>query len=216
MVVTVRFYQGLFLPDLSQLGLVWVLVPWGLTHGLRAWGSYGQRLRQFLQISITMGLVVSWIGAIALLQHSQVVPEEAVLWRRLTGQSLPQVAAVVQWSDQQKAQRQMAEWISRSYRPGERILMDDRSNFPILYFVHNAKPFVLPYQEMFAMALQQPQDLVDYVLVAQPQMFMPQGDRILEFWPHLADRTSMMHTGPLQSFSDSLSSPNYRLLKRIQ
>jgi hypothetical protein len=46
-----------------------------------------------------------------------------------------------------------------------KILADDVDDYPVIYFVGNAKRFVLPYQYEFYTALSSPYNFVDYILV---------------------------------------------------
>ncbi|TWR24070.1 hypothetical protein FPZ43_18865 [Mucilaginibacter pallidiroseus] len=51
--------------------------------------------------------------------------------------------------------------------PGDsKVLVDDATSYPIVAFVHDIKPLIMPYEDAFLSALESPDKYVDYILVA--------------------------------------------------
>jgi len=90
-------------------------------------------LQNFPKLLATLGftgaLVVSLLGSGALLQQNQFIPEETLLWRKLTQQALPSSLSVQEWVQQKQEQRQIAQVLYEKLLPGQRVLMDDAVNF---------------------------------------------------------------------------------------
>ena len=194
------FWQGTFMPEISRFGLFLGIIP--LVVEQFPPSSRGQRL------VITGALVVSLVCSGALLQQNQFIPEETFLWRQLTQQALPSSLSVQQWIQQKQAQRQIAQVLFEKILPGQRVLMDDALNFPIIYLVNDSSYFILPYQNEFSLALQQPDIFTDFILVPGPQTLGNEQDRLLSYWPQLAETT-------LPGFQEVFGSAHYRLLQRL-
>ena len=194
------FWQGTFRPEISRFGLFLGIIP--LVVEQFPPSSRGQRL------VITGALVVSLVCSGALLQQNQFIPEETFLWRQLTQQALPSSLPVQQWVQQKQAQRQIAQVLFEKILPGQRVLMDDALNFPIIYLVNDSSYFILPYQNEFSLALQQPDIFTDFILVPGPQTLGNEQDRLLSYWPQLAETT-------LPGFQEVFGSAHYRLLQRL-
>ncbi len=194
------FWQGTFMPEVSRFGIFLGILPLIIQQfpPSKLW----QRL------VFTGALVVSLVCSGALLQQNQFVPEETLLWRQLSGQALPSSLSVQQWVQQKQAQRQIAQVLYEKLSPGQRILMDDAVNFPIIYLLNNSSYFLLPYQNEFFLALQQPDLFTDFILVPGPQTAGNEQDRILSYWPQLAETT-------LPGFQEVFGTSHYRLLQRL-
>jgi hypothetical protein len=194
------FWQGTFMPELSRFGIFLGILPLILQQfpPPKLW----QRL------VFTGALVVSLLGSGALLQQNQFIPEETLLWRKLTQQALPSSLSVQQWVQQKQEQRQIAQVLYEKLLPGQRVLMDDAINFPIIYLVNDSSYFILPYQNEFFLALQQPNLFTDFILVPGPQTPGNEQDRLLSYWPQLAETT-------LPGFQEVFGTSHYRLLQRL-
>lgn len=194
------FWQGTFLPEVSRFGIFLGIIPLILQRfpPTKLW----QRL------TITGALVVSLLASGALLQQDRLIPEESILWRKITQQALPSSVSVQQWVQQKQAQRQIAQVLFEKLLPGQKVLMDDAANFPIVYLVNNSSYFILPYQNEFFLALQQPEILTDFILIPGPQTSGYQRDRILSYWPQLTETT-------LPGFQEVFGTSHYRLLQRL-
>ena len=92
--------------------------------------------------------------------------------------------------------------------PGQKVLMDDAVNFPIIYLINDASRFILPYQNEFFLTLQQPDLLTDFILVPGSETRGQEQDRILSYWPQLVETT-------LPGFQEVFGSSHYKLLQRL-
>lgn len=194
------FWQGTFMPEISRFGIFLGILPLMLQQFplVKLW----QRL------VFTVALVVSLLGSVTLLQQNQFVPEETILWRQITQQELPSLVSVQQWVQQKQAQRQVAQVLFEKLLPGQRVLMDDGINFPIIYLLNNSSYFILPYQNEFLLALQQPELLTDFILVPGPQTSGNEQDIVLSYWPQLTETT-------LPGFQEVFGTSHYKLLQRL-
>lgn len=194
------FWQGNFMPEVSRFGIFLGILPLILQQVTPS--------RLWQHLVFTGALVVSILGSVALLQQNQFVPEETLLWRQMTQQALPPSLSAQQWFQQKQAQRQIAQVLFEKLLPGQRVLMDDAVNFPIIYLVNDSSYFILPYQNEFLLALQQPDLLTDFILVPGPQTPGNEQDRILSYWPQLAETT-------LPGFQEVFGTSHYKLLQRL-
>lgn len=194
------FWQGTFIPEISRFGIFFGIFPLMLQKfpPTKLWQRF----------FLTGALAINLFFCGAFLQQNQFVPEEIVLWRKITQQALPSSISVQQWLQQKQAQRQIAQVLFEKLLPGQRVLMDDAVNFPIIYLVNDASYFILPYQNEFFLALQQPDLLTDFILIPGPQTRGNEQDRILSFWPQLAETT-------LPGFQEIFGTSHYKLLQRL-
>jgi hypothetical protein len=160
------------------------------------------------QILLTAALVVNLFISTSFLQQERVVPEEAILWRQITRQEAPTTIPVQQWLQQKQAQRQIAQVLYEKLLPAQKVLLDDGVNFPIIYLLNDASYFILPYQNEFFLALQQPDLSTDFILIPGSQTRGSEQDRILSYWPQLAETT-------LPGFQEVFGNPYYKLLQRL-
>lgn len=194
------FWQGTFMAELSRTGIFLGVLPLILQQSLptKVWQRF----------FLTGALVVNLFLGGALLQQNQLVPEETILWRQLTQQEIPYTLSVQQWFQQKQAQQQMAQVLFEKLLPDQKVLMDDAVNFPIIYLLNDASRFILPYQNEFFLTLQQPDLLTDFILVPGPQTRGNEQDRILAYWPQLAETT-------LPGFQEVFGTSHYKLLQRF-
>lgn len=199
-VLMAAFWQGTFMPEISRFGIFLGIVPLILLKfpPTKLWQHLG----------LTAALVVSLLSSGALLQQNHFIPEETIFWRQITQQTLPASLSVQQWVQQKQAQRQIAQVLHEKLLPGQRVLMDDAVNFPIIYLVNNSSQFILPYQNEFFLALQQPELLTDFILVPGSQTVGNEQDRILSYWPQLTETT-------LPGFQQVFGTLHYKLLQRL-
>lgn len=194
------FCQGTFMPEVSRCGIFLGILPLIVQQFPPA--------KLWQRLVFTGALVVSIVCSGALLQQNQLVPEETFLWRQLTQQALPSSLSVQHWVQQKQAQRQIAIVLYEKLLPGQRVLMDDAVNFPVIYLLNNSSYFILPYQNEFFLALQQPELFTDFILVPGPQTTGNEQDRLLSYWSQLAETT-------LPGFQEVFGTPYYRLLQRL-
>ena len=194
------FCQGTFMPEVSREGIFLGIIPLIVQRFPPA--------KLWQRLVFTGALVTSIMCSGYALQQNQFVPEETFLWRQLSGQALPSSLPVQQWVQQKQAQRQIAQVLYEKLLLGQRILMDDAINFPVIYLLNNSSYFILPYQNEFFLALQQPDLFADFILVPGPQTTGNEQDRVLSYWPQLAETT-------LPGFQEVFGTPYYRLLQRL-
>jgi hypothetical protein len=193
-------WQGSFTPQLSRFGIALGMLPvlWRYYPPTRLWQ------RCFITATLLMGL---YTGA-QLLQQGRIAPEDTYLWHKLTGQAFPQGSSVPQWIEQQLMKRRVASALNKHLLPHQRVLMDDVTNFPVVYLVNDPRHFIMPYQYEFSPALQHPDLFADFILVSGAHSPGKDHDRILQFWPQLEH-------GVLPTFTELVTTPDYRLLQRI-
>jgi len=198
--VVAAFWQGTFMPEVSRFGIFLGVLPLILQQFTpnKLWQHF----------VLTVALVVNLFCSGAVLQQNQIVPEESILWRQITQQEMPTSLSVQQWLEQKQAQRQIAQVLFEKLLPGQKVLMDDAVNFPIIYLVNDASYFILPYQNEFFLTLQQPDLLTDFILVPGPQTRGNEQDRILSYWPQLSETT-------LPGFQEVFGTTHYKLLQRL-
>jgi hypothetical protein len=194
------FFQGTFMAEASRFGVFLGILP-PLVQ-LNTPNKFGQ------QILLTAALVVNLFISTSFLQQERVVPEEAILWRQITRQEAPTTIPVQQWLQQKQAQRQIAQVLYEKLLPAQKVLLDDGVNFPIIYLLNDASYFILPYQNEFFLALQQPDLSTDFILIPGSQTRGSEQDRILSYWPQLAETT-------LPGFQEVFGNPYYKLLQRL-
>ena len=192
-------WQGTFMPEISRFGIFLGILPLLLQQF---------PLVKWQRFTFTGALVVNLLICVNLLQQNQFVPEETILWRQITQQSLPAALSVQQWHQQKQAQREIASVLFEKLVPGQKVLMDDAVNFPIIYLVNDASYFILPYQNEFFLALQQPDLMTDFILIPGPETRSQEQDRIVSYWPQLAETT-------LPGFQEVFGTPHYKLLQRL-
>jgi 4-amino-4-deoxy-L-arabinose transferase-like glycosyltransferase len=200
MLLVAGFFQGSFMPEVSRFGVFLGILPPIVQL---------QTPTKFWQHSLlTAALVVNLIIGASFLQQDRVIPEEAIFWRQITRQEALTTIPVQEWLQQKQAQRQIAQVLYEKLLPGQKVLLDDGVNFPIIYMLNDASYFILPYQNEFFLALQQPDLLTDYILIPGVQTRGSEQDRILSYWPQLAETT-------LPGFQEVFGSPHYKLLQRL-
>ncbi|MCF2970144.1 hypothetical protein L1047_02895 [Synechococcus sp. Nb3U1] len=194
--------QGLFVPELSRFGVFWMLMPLLLGSYLQVGrGGWGQRL------GITAALLLSLLTSGYVLTHGTLIPEEQDLWQRLQASSRPPSQLVQQWQTQRQEQRQVGQYLLQHLLPGQRVLVDDALHFEAIFWAGDPRLFITPHQHEFSIALQQPQEQVDYLLLAGLEDPLRSSDRLLQFWPEL-------NFGSLPEFVEVYGSPQVRLLAR--
>lgn len=194
------FWQGTFMPEASRFGIYLGILPLILQqYPLTA---------QWQRFLFTAVLFISLFCSASLLQQNQFIPEETILWRQITQQELPSTLSVQQWSLQKQAQQQIAQVLFEKLLPEQKVLMDDSVNFPIIYLINDASHFILPYQNEFFLALQQPDLLADFILIPASETRGYEQDRILSYWPQLAETS-------LPGFQEVFGTSYYKLLQRL-
>jgi len=200
MLLVAGFFQGTFMAEVSRFGVFLGILP--AIVQLQTPTKFWQRSL------LTAALAVNLSVGASFLQQDRVIPEEAIFWRHITRQEPLTTLPVQQWLQQKEAQRQMAQVLYERLLPGQKVLLDDGVNFPIIYMLNDASYFILPYQNEFFLALQQPDLLTDYILVPGTQTRGSEQDRILSYWPQLAETT-------LPGFQEVFGNPYYKLLQRL-
>ncbi len=198
--VVAAFWQGTFIPELSRFGIFLGVLPLMLQQF--------PPKKMWQQFILTAALVFSLFCSISLLQQNQLMPEETILWRQITQQEIPSSLSVQRWFQQKQAQREIAQVLFDKLLPGQKVLMDDAVNFPIIYLINDASCFILPYQNEFFLTLQQPDLLTDFILVPGSETRGHEQDRILSYWPQLVETT-------LPGFQEVFGSSHYKLLQRL-
>jgi hypothetical protein len=196
----VALWQGSFTPQLSRFGLMLGLLPllWRYEPPTRSWQRW----------LITGTLVLGVYTSVQLIQQGRIAPEETYLWHKFSGQPLPQASSTQRWLDQQQAKRRIASVLSSHLVTKQQILMDDVTNFPLVYLVNDPRYFIMPYQYEFSPALQHPDLFADFILVAGEDSPIRGRDRLLQFWPQL-------EYGTLPMFTELVRTRDYRLFQRV-
>ncbi len=185
--VLASFWQGLFVPELSRFGIFWVLMPLLLGSYLRL----RSRVSSLQKLGITVVLLLSLFSGGYVLDQGFLVPEEQELWQRLRPQAEldtqppGQQELLVSWRAQRQAHRQVGQYLFQHLLPKERVLVDDALHFEAIFWARDPRLFITPHQYEFALALQQPQDWTDYLLLSGLGDPLGQSDRLLQFWPEL-------------------------------
>ncbi len=200
-------WQGLYTPNLSQFGLYFALLPL-LLHNVQSIGTTKKLL-------ITLGLTVSLVSSGWILQQNQVIPEEALLWRKLTRQDLSTVQAVHQLDQQTAEQREIAAYLFQARRPKQKILMDGGVHFPILYRLQKTAGLVLPHQYEFHVAVDQPEQWVHFIVISGTKSSTRNQDQVRSL---LAQRINgdpeSEEALTLKGFRTVFNSPYYQVLQR--
>jgi hypothetical protein len=193
-------WQGSFTPQLSRFGLTLGLLPllWRYEPPTRSWQRW----------LITGTLVLGVYTSVQLIQQGRIAPEESYLWHKFSGQSLPPASSAQRWIDRQQAKRRIASVLSSHLRTSQQVLMDDVTNFPLVYLVNDPRHFIMPYQYEFSPALQHPDLFADFILVAGEESPLKGQDRLLQYWPQL-------ERGTLPMFTELAGTPDYRLFRRV-
>jgi hypothetical protein len=216
--------QGLFLPELCRFAVFWALLPLGMSAYL-ARGA-GPRWAKCLLITALLGLNCLTAGYGLSQEPGFLMPlvaEERDLWERLVAglvplsgeleaaQNLYEVTSAGQaledWRRLRQEKRQVGQYLYRHLLPGQKVLVDDDIHFEAIFWARDPRLFLTPHQYEFALALQHPQERVDYLLVAGPADPLRSADRILQFWPEL-------NFEGLPGFREVYSSPQVRLWAR--
>jgi hypothetical protein len=196
------YQQGSFLPEISRYGLFVVIVPVLLQACVP---------HHFLsKVAVTAALGLSLFTGGFWLESGHVMPEEAVLWGHLSGQTI--VAAnpddltqrldprsnqpVQRWLEQRAAEREAGAFIVQTVGQEDVVLVDDAVHFPVLYWVANPYQFLTPQMQTFGYALAQPHRLVDYVLVSGFQSPVHRQDRVVQFRPQTLSNGNQMASLP--------------------
>lgn len=216
--------QGLFLPELCRFAVFWVPLPLGMSAYL-ARGA-GSRWAKCLLITALLGLNCLTAGYGLSQEPGFLMPlvaEERDLWERLVAgvvplsgeleaaQNLYEVTSAGQaledWRRLRQEKRQVGQYLYRHLLPGQKVLVDDDIHFEAIFWARDPRSFLTPHQYEFALALQHPQERVDYLLVAGLADPLRSADRILQFWPEL-------NFEGLPGFREVYSSPQVRLWAR--
>ncbi|NJN37769.1 MAG: hypothetical protein HC790_02070 [Acaryochloridaceae cyanobacterium CSU_3_4] len=205
--MVITLWQGLYTPNLSQFGVYLALVPLLLAHlpSLQSW-------RKLL---ITLGLGISLLCSGWFLQQNQVIPDEIVLWRQLTRQALPELQSVQQFQQQAIEQREIAAYLFQAKQPQQHILLDDGLHFPMMYFLHYTEGLILPHQYEFQVALEHPEERVDFIVITggrSPLRTQDRVRRLLTQQENLDPESEEALT--VQGFNTVLNSPYYQVLQR--
>ncbi|MFS8811574.1 hypothetical protein NW820_02710 [Synechococcus sp. R55.7] len=216
--------QGLFLRELSRFGLFWVPLP--LLMGAYLCRGAGPGWAKRLLITALLGLNCLTAGYGVSQEPGFLMPlvaEERDLWERLVAglvplsgeleaaQNLYEVTSAGQaledWRRLRQEKRQVGQYLYRHLLPGQKVLVDDDIHFEAIFWARDPRSFLTPHQYEFALALQHPQERVDYLLVAGLADPLRSADRILQFWPEL-------NFEGLPGFREVYSSPQVRLWAR--
>ncbi|MDT7945839.1 MAG: hypothetical protein RRA39_05955 [Cyanobacteriota bacterium PSP.bin.10] len=216
--------QGLFLRELSRFGLFWVPLP--LLMGAYLCRGAGPGWAKRLLITALLGLNCLTAGYGVSQEPGFLMPlvaEERDLWERLVAgvvplsgeleaaQNLYEVTSAGQaledWRRLRQEKRQVGQYLYRHLLPGQKVLVDDDIHFEAIFWARDPRSFLTPHQYEFALALQHPQERVDYLLVAGLADPLRSADRILQFWPEL-------NFEGLLGFREVYSSPQVRLWAR--
>ncbi|WP_448381410.1 hypothetical protein [Gloeomargarita sp.] len=157
LILILIFWQNNFLPQIAIFGAFSVLIPVTLIQF--------SRIESLLLSLIAFGLILSAYLTGNLLNTNRFIPDESLVWRQITGQGIPQTGIVSRWRQKQLDQREISDLLFQRLRPGQKVLLDDAVNFSFIYLLQNSHIFILPHQYEFSVALNQPEELVDYILV---------------------------------------------------
>ncbi len=200
-------WQGLYTPNLSQFGIYLALMPL-LLQNLQSIG-FSKKMW------ITMGLTLSFISSGWLLQQNQVIPEEALVWRKLTHQDVSTVQTVQELDQKTAEQREIAAYLFQRRRPKERILMDDGMHFPILYRLQNTQGLILPHQYEFKLAVDQPEQWAHFIVMSGAKSPIRNLDKVRS---QLAQQVNGSPESDevltLKDFRTVFNSPYYQVLQR--
>ena len=197
--IFLSLWWGIYIPAISTLGLFLGVLPLLLQHlslasGWRRW-------------AVTIGLVVSLLSSGAALQGNVFIPEETIIWRTLSFQTLPDTRGVQTYQQLTAAEQDMADTLQRVVNGGEKVLMDDFTGAGVLYRYGDPQAFILPYQYEFIPALQHPDLYANFVLLPVQQAHPVSRDRIEDFWPNIQQR-------PLKNFVLLKENTHFQLFQR--
>ncbi|APB34032.1 hypothetical protein GlitD10_1707 [Gloeomargarita lithophora Alchichica-D10] len=171
LVLILLFWQNNFLPQAAIFGAFSILIP--------------VTLLQFSQITppfyglIVITLLLSLMFNGYSLNLNRFTPEESLVWRQMTGQSVPKTGAISRWRQRQLDQQEISDVLFRRLRPEQKVLLDNTVNFSFIYLLQNSHVFILPHQYEFSVALSQPEEVVDYILVRREIGIQPGADKVL-------------------------------------
>lgn len=151
------FWQNSFLPQASIWGALLILVPITLLQF--------SRLESPLLFLITLGLMASICLTGHWLNMNRFIPDEGLVWRQITGQSIPTTGILSRWRQKQLDQQEISDLLFQRLQPGQKVLLDDAVNFSFIYLLQDSHIFILPHQYEFNLALNQPEEHVDYILI---------------------------------------------------
>lgn len=167
-ILMLLFWQNNFLSQSSIFGAFSILIPVTLVQLPRP---------KFLWL-IVASLILSNILTGSWLNLNRFTPEETLVWRQITQQSLPKTGVVYRWRQRQLDQQEISDVLFRRLRPGQKVLLDDATNFSFIYLLHTSDVFVLPHQYEFSLALSQPEEIVNYILVRREISIQPLPDKV--------------------------------------
>lgn len=203
----INLWQGFYTPNLGQCGIYLALMPLLL----------GQLplVQSRWKLLITLGLTVSLLSSSWLLQQNQAIPDEILLWRQLTHQALPELQPVQQLHQKSVDQRKIATFLFRTRQPQQRILMDDRLHFSILYLLQNTEGLILPHQYEFYVALEHPEQWVNFIVVAGARSPLRTQDEVRRLLTQQVDTDPESEEAlTVPGFFTVLDSPDYQVLQR--
>ncbi|WP_299405206.1 hypothetical protein [Acaryochloris sp. IP29b_bin.148] len=204
----INLWEGLYTPNLSQFGVYLALLPL-LLEQLPSRQSWRKLL-------ITLGLVLSLVSSGWVLQTNQVIPDEILLWRQLTHQALPELQPVQAYHQMTIEQRTIATYLFQMGQPQQHILMDDRLHFPILYLLHHTEGLILPHQYEFEVALEEPEQWVNLIVVAGAQSPLRMQDAVRRPLAQQRNIDPEAQEGlTLPGFKTVFDFPNYQVLQRL-
>lgn len=203
----INLWQGFYTPNLAQCGVYLVLMPLLL----------GQLplVQSRWKLLITLGLTASLLSSGWLLQQNQAIPDESLLWRQLTHQALPEFQPVQQLHQKSIDQRKITTFLSQNRQPPQHILMDDRLHFSILYLLQYTEGLILPHQYEFYVALEHPQQWVDFIVVAGAGSTLRTQDEVRrQLIQQMGADPESEETLTLPGFHTVFDSPDYQVLQR--
>ncbi len=163
------FWQDNFLPQVAIFGAFSILIP--------------VTLLQFSQPKFLWLMVISLIFNGILIGNglnlNRFTPGESLVWQQITSQSFPKIGTVFRWRQRQLDQQEISHVLFQKLRPGQKVLLDDAVNFNFIYLLQSSDIFILPHQYEFSVALSQPEEVVDYILVRKELGIQPMPDKVL-------------------------------------
>lgn len=203
----INLWEGLYTPNLSQFGVYLALLPLLL-------GQLPSR-QSWRKLLITLGLALSLVSSGWMLQQNQVIPDEILLWRHLTHQHLPELQPVQQLHQKTIEQRKITAYLFQTQQPQQHILMDDRLHFPILYLFHKTEGLILPHQYEFDVALDYPNQWVDWIVVAGARSPLRSQDAVRRpLAQQMGTEPDSEEALTVPGFHTVFDSPYYQVLQR--
>ncbi len=171
LLLIIMFWQNNFLPQVAVFGAFLTLIPVTLLQF--------DRLNSKFILLIVFSLTLSVYLTGSSLNRNWFIPNESLVWRQVTGQSIPKTGAVFRWRQRELDQQEIANTLFQRLRPGQKVLLDDAVNFSFIYLLQDSHIFILPHQYEFSLALSQPEEQVDYILVRRETGIQPIFDQAL-------------------------------------